>query len=94
MDQGISKVTEQRKDGATTGYNIQVDNLDRLPMPIILAVKTKSGKTEVIKIPVDVWMRNTSWTVYYPTTEEVVSVTLDPDKVLPDVNPDNNSWNK
>jgi len=30
--------------------------------------------------------------VRYPTTEEVVSVVLDPNKVLPDSNPDNNTW--
>ena len=93
-DQAIADVKEISKDGAITGYNIQIANLEKMPMPIILEVKTKSGKTDVIRLPVDIWMRNTSWTVNYPTTEEVVSVTLDPEQVLPDFNPDNNSWKK
>ncbi|MBC8985766.1 M1 family metallopeptidase [Pedobacter sp. N36a] len=93
-DQAIAEVKEVTKDGAITGYNIQIANLEKMPMPIILEVKTKSGKTDVIRLPVDIWMRNTSWTVNYPTTEEVVSVTLDPAQVLPDSNPDNNSWKK
>lgn len=93
-DQAIADVKEVTKDGAITGYNIQIANLEKMPMPIILEVKTKSGKTDIIKLPVDIWMRNTSWTVNYPTTEEVVSVTLDPEQVLPDFNPDNNSWKK
>lgn len=93
-DQAIADVKEITKDGAITGYNIQIANLEKMPMPIILEVKTKSGKTDVIRLPVDIWMRNTSWTVNYPTTEEVVSVTLDPEQVLPDFNPDNNSWKK
>ncbi|WGQ08318.1 M1 family metallopeptidase [Pedobacter gandavensis] len=93
-DQAIADVKEVTKDGTITGYNIQIANLEKMPMPIILEVKTKSGKTDVIKLPVDIWMRNNSWTVNYPTTEEVVSVTLDPEQVLPDFNPDNNSWKK
>jgi len=39
-------------------------------------------------------MRNSSWTVRFPTTEEVVSVTIDPDHELPEANPDNNTWKK
>ncbi|WP_182957335.1 M1 family metallopeptidase [Pedobacter gandavensis] len=93
-DQAITDVKEVNKDGAIVGYNIQITNLEKMPMPVIIEVKTKSGKTDIIKLPVDVWMRNTSWTVNYPTTEEVVSVTLDPEKVLPDVNETNNSWKK
>ncbi|WP_316842834.1 M1 family metallopeptidase [Pedobacter gandavensis] len=93
-DQAIADVKELTKDGAITGYNIQVANLEKMPMPIILEVKTKSGKTDIIKLPVDIWMRNNSWTVNYPTTEEVISVTLDPEKVLPDANDANNSWKK
>lgn len=94
MDQAIASVKEVKQNGAVTGYNIVVANLEKMPMPIILEVKTKSGKTDLIKISVDVWMRNNTWTVYYPTNEEVVSVVLDPKHVLPDVDDSNNSWRK
>lgn len=92
MDQGITDVLAVKKDGQITGYTIKVVNLEKMPMPIILQVKTKSGKTEIVKVPVDVWMKNTTWTVRFPTTEEVVSVVLDPNKVLPDGNAANNTW--
>lgn len=92
MDQGISDVQAVKNNGTITAYNIQVDNLEKMPMPIILGIKTKSGKTDLIKVPVDVWMKNTSWTVTYRTTEEVVEVVLDPQQVLPDSNADNNKW--
>lgn len=91
MDQGIAEV-KQQSNGNFTGYTIKVDNLDKMPMPIILGIKTKSGKTDLVKIAADVWMKNTSWTVRYPTTEEVVEVVLDPEQVLPDSNTDNNKW--
>ena len=91
MDQGIAEV-KQVNSSSFTGYTIKVDNLDKMPMPIILGIKTKSGKTDIVKVPVDVWMKNTSWIVRYPTTEEVVEVVLDPQQVLPDSNFENNKW--
>ncbi|RZK88720.1 MAG: M1 family peptidase, partial [Pedobacter sp.] len=92
MDQGISEVKEVKNNGVITAYTIKVDNLDKMPLPIILGIKTKSGKTEIVKVAADVWMKNTSWLVNYPTTEEVVEVVLDPQQVLPDSNTDNNKW--
>jgi len=90
-DLGIGDV-KQVKTNAFTGYTIQVNNLEKMPMPVILRITTRSGKTEAVKIPVDVWMKNTSWLVRYPTTEEVVTVELDPDRQIPDGNADNNKW--
>ncbi|MBY0244915.1 MAG: M1 family metallopeptidase [Sphingobacteriaceae bacterium] len=92
MDQAITGVKEVKKDNAITGYQITVANMEKMPLPIILQVKTKSGKTDVVKIAADVWMKNTKWVVRYPTTEEVVSVVLDPEKVLPDAESKNNTW--
>lgn len=92
MDQGIGEVKEVKTDGNLTGYTIQIRNLEKMPMPIILKITTKSGKTQSVKVPVDVWMKNTQWLVRFPTTEEISEIVLDPDKVLPDSNPDNNKW--
>ena len=94
MDQAITGVTVAKKDNVADGYNIEIANLEKMPMPVHLTITLKSGQKEVVKLPVDVWMRNTKWTVHFPTKEEVVSVVLDADKALPDVNPDNNSWFK
>lgn len=94
MDQAITSVTPSKSGDQLQSYSIVVSNLEKMPMPIILQVKTVSGKLDTIRIPVDIWMRNKKWTVVYPTTEELVSVELDPDHVLPDVDPSNNTWNK
>ena len=76
------------------GALITLDNLDKMAMPVVLEVKTKSGKTDRVKLPVEIWERNVSWIFKYPSTEEIESVTYDPDKALPDFNPDNNTWTK
>jgi len=79
---------------STKGALITLDNLEKMAMPVILEIKTKSGKTSRLKLPVEIWERNASWTFKYPSTEEIESVTYDPDKVLPDYNPTNNVWKK
>jgi len=81
-------------DDPTKGAFITIDNLEKMAMPVILEIKTVSGKTDRVKLPVEIWERNSSWTIKYPSTEEIQSVTYDPDKVLPDINPDNNVWMK
>jgi hypothetical protein len=52
----------------------------------------KNGKTVRVKLPVDIWMRNLSWTFPFASDAEIESVTYDPDKVFPDSNESNNTW--
>ncbi len=91
FDQAVSKV--EYVDGeAANGVLITVDNLEKMPLPIIAEITTEDGKKERIKLPVEVWERNTSWTFKVPTNTAVTSVVIDPDKVFPDINSDNNTW--
>jgi hypothetical protein len=94
LDVGIRNVKYIDSTDYSKGAFITLDNLEKMAMPVILEIKTVSGKTSTIKLPVEVWERNTSWTFKVPTTEEIESVTYDPDKVLPDFNPANNVWKK
>ncbi|WDF78840.1 M1 family metallopeptidase [Mucilaginibacter sp. KACC 22773] len=93
LDVAVSDVKYVDND-ATKGAMVTIDNLGKLAMPVTLEIKTKSGKVDRLKLPVEVWERNATWTFKYPSTEEIESVTYDPDKVLPDYNPDNNVWTK
>jgi len=91
LDQGIGKVKYFKNDPAK-GLVITVNNLEKMAMPVILAIKTKSGQILNTNLPVEVWQRNKSWTFKYPSTEEIESITIDPAHVFPDSNPTNNSW--
>jgi len=91
LDVAVSDVKYVDND-PTKGALITIDNLDKMAMPVTLEVKTKSGKTERIHLPVEIWERFKSWTFKYPSTEEIQSVTYDPDNVFPDYNPANNVW--
>ncbi|MGA9638670.1 M1 family metallopeptidase [Flavobacterium sp.] len=91
FDQGISGIKYVKND-PKNGVVITIENLDKMVLPIILEVKTKSGKTSRVNLPVEVWQRNTSWSFKQNTTEEIESVTLDPDHVFPDNDDRNNVW--
>jgi len=93
LDVAVSAV-KYVNDDPSKGVLITIDNLEKMAMPVILEIKTVTGKTDRVKLPVEIWERNSSWTFKYPSTEELQSVTYDPDKVLPDFNPDNNTWMK
>ncbi|MCO5935951.1 M1 family metallopeptidase [Mucilaginibacter sp. RB4R14] len=93
LDVGVRDVKYVSGD-ASKGALITLDNLDKLVMPATLEIKTVSGKVDRIKLPVEIWERNSTFIVRYPSTEEIQSVTYDPDKVLPDYNSDNNVWKK
>ena len=93
LDVAVRNVSQDSTD-YTKGAMITLDNLEKMAMPVILEIKTVSGKTSRIKLPVEVWERNVNWTFKVPSTEAIESVTYDPDNVLPDFNPTNNVWKK
>ena len=93
LDVAVRNVSQDSTD-YTKGAMITLDNLEKMAMPVILEIKTVSGKSSRIKLPVEVWERNVSWTFKVPTIEAIESVTYDPDKELPDFNPTNNVWTK
>ena len=93
LDVAVRDVKNIDNDPAK-GALITIDNLDKLAMPVVLEVKTKSGKTDRIKLPVEIWERNATWTFKYPSTEQIESVTYDPDHNMPDYNAANDVWKK
>ncbi|GAB3919463.1 M1 family metallopeptidase [Mucilaginibacter boryungensis] len=74
------------------GAIITLDNLEKMAMPVVLDIKLKSGKTQRVNFAAEIWERNVSWSFKYPSTEEIISVTYNPDGTLPDYNPANNVW--
>lgn len=91
LDQGVADLKYVNND-FKQGALITIENLDKMAMPVILEIRTKSGKVNRLKLPVEVWERNARFTFNYPSTEEIISIISDPDKVFPDSNPANNIW--
>ncbi|MCY4780444.1 M1 family metallopeptidase [Sphingobacterium sp. UT-1RO-CII-1] len=91
MDQSLNSVSYVDMD-ASKGALITIDNLQKLPMPVVVEATTETGKTIRKKLPVEIWQRNSSWTFKLNSTEKLIKVVIDPDNVYPDINPENNIW--
>jgi hypothetical protein len=91
LDQAITAV-KYINDDAKQGALVTIVNLDRMALPIYLQYETESGKTDLLKIPVEVWQNGNTWIQKLKTTDKIKSVTIDPDHVFPDINFQNNTW--
>ena len=89
LDQAVTRVGRN-----SNGAVIRIENLEKMPMPVIMDITTRDGQVSRVTLPVEVWERNQVWDYEFPTTQEVIRVELDPDRVLPDVNSGNNRWSK
>ncbi len=74
-------------------YEIQFSNQGGLVMPIILEFEYISGEKEEIRIPAEIWKKNSEKiSKVFILDKELASVTLDPFLETADVNRNNNYW--
>ncbi len=86
LDQAIVSVTK-----TDTGIDINLENKMGLIMPVVLEIMDGNDKKQ-ITIPVEVWQRGSQYTYHYKTSNKVSAVILDPKRMMPDVNPNNDKW--
>jgi len=91
FDQGVNSI-KYIKNNPKNGVLITIKNYEKMPMPVVLDIKLKSGKVDRVNLPVEVWQKNIEWTFKHNSTEEVEKITIDPDHVFPDINEENNVW--
>jgi hypothetical protein len=74
-------------------YELQFSNIGGLVMPIILEFTYTDGSSEVIRIPAEIWRRN-SETIkkVFILDKELIGVKLDPFLETADVDMNNNYW--
>ncbi|MEP6594937.1 MAG: M1 family aminopeptidase, partial [Ginsengibacter sp.] len=93
LDQAVKEIDYVNND-FSQGALITIENIERMAMPVILQYETISGTKATLKLPVEIWQNNTSWIIKVNTTEKIKSVTIDPEKVFPDINYANNKWSE
>ena len=89
IDQAVKSAKYVNGD-FTKGVIIKIENIGQLPMPVNMDIKFTDGTIQNVKLPVEIWKRNSEWTFEVPTQKEIVSVQLDPKGTVPDANPSDN----
>lgn len=74
------------------GASITLENLQKMVMPALVEISLKDGSKLQVRLPVETWLQTGTYTLHVPTTQQVVSVVVDPGQNLPDCNRENNYW--
>ncbi|GGK28585.1 peptidase M1 [Yeosuana aromativorans] len=89
LDQAVEDIKYVDNDPAK-GALITLSNKKRMVMPTTLKIIQENGKTETVNLPVEIWMTGQEYVYNYPSTSNIVSVEIDPNHEVPDINPLNN----
>lgn len=81
-----------RQNEEKTGFIITIANKGEVPMPVKMKVTHRDNSIENITLPVEIWQRGDTWSYLLKTEVLPISIEIDPDKILPDVNYSNDSW--
>jgi hypothetical protein len=92
LDQAIGDVKYVAEGKPESGVLITLVNKEKLAMPVDIQIVQANGKTETLHLPVEIWQRGATWTFKYPSTSPITSITLDPNKQLPDADLNNNVY--
>ncbi len=88
-------IENYRLDQAIISVNgdvVTIANLNQMAMPVTIAYETVSGVKGTVKLPVEIWNNTKTWKVKLPSAETIKKVTIDPNRVFPDIDFSNNTW--
>jgi aminopeptidase N len=91
LDLAVQSVSYSWGD-TKNGVDITIANLQKMAMPFTLEIILKDGSKESWQLPVETWLQGYLQTVHFSTTQQVQSVIIDPENLLPDSDRTNNVW--
>ncbi len=89
LDQAVDSVAS---DSGSVASRIYLRNAGAMPMPVELELVMDDGGTRQLSLPVEVWYGGDRYNLLVPDAKKVVKVTIDPNKLYPDVRRENNTW--
>jgi len=96
LDQGITKVTQERNDDGSPGWiRATITNHGGVVMPVEYEIGYADGSSERRTLPAEVWATTDAWLAGWDSGGRRVKwVTVDPDEAMPDVRRSNNQWGR
>jgi len=73
------------------GYTISFENKG-MPMPVEYSVYYQDGSKDELRLPVEAWQKGDTWTAAVTTDKTVSKVVIDPNRILVDINQNDNRW--
>lgn len=95
MDQAVESVSTTVDSDGREVVRVVVADLGDAPLPAIVEVALTGGETVRGTIPVEVWLqgvRRHTLDLALPTGAVVAGVVVDPERLFPDVDRENNNW--
>ncbi len=89
LDQAVDSVNAR---GDTTF--VYLSNRAQMVMPLTLELRYADGSSETRDYPIEMWNLGSRFTARVGTTNPVVGVGVDPQRIYPDVNRANNRWGR
>ncbi|MBO6514242.1 MAG: M1 family metallopeptidase [Phycisphaerales bacterium] len=88
---GVNKIDDSEQET----YIVTIDSLGEMVMPVHMRIIYRDGTSEERTLPVEIWHVTTRWNAGIKTGgKEIDSITIDPHKLLPDVDRTNNRWER
>lgn len=90
LDQAVIGVEQGGKGGDAL---IRIANLGEMVMPVYLRIVTDDGQQVDRELPVQIWNYTNLWTTSIPVGDKkIIKVTIDEERILPDMPRANNIW--
>ncbi len=81
---------EPAKDGWSKGAVVTIANLDRMVMPSTVEIVFADATRRRVQLPAETWIQKSVAQIRLDSTQPILSVTIDPDHVIPDKDRGNN----
>ncbi len=92
----LASLSDEEKELLETSHNfyvVELENLGGLVMPVILGIEYEDGSTDELRIPAEIWRRNSERvSKLILASQEIKSLTLDPNLETADIDLENNYW--
>lgn len=89
VDQAVDSV----RAGSDTTL-LYLSSRGQMILPVTLELRYADGTTEMRSLPVEMWSLGNRFTYRLATAKRLTSVTIDPQRIYPDIARDNNSWKR